>query len=340
MKAPQTHVWLLEQGSPAAQDAVQPWLAERLRDPAVVPVALVWLRLMVAWMLVRMRLARVQDAVKALPGPTPEAAGVASLAAAVGRNLGRRYTCTAVLSQGHPSPAAAAAALPRGAHVVLVPLQLVADETRRRLLREARAALEPRGARLADVHGLMDDPHVLEPVARGVRQALLELPKDTGYVVLFCLTAVGAEAQERAAELRGRLTRLLRLNRADHLVTLPPFGLGKSAERAAKATLDQLQGERAVVVVPLGPLTPHADVAGPILGEIVPALRRRGVEQVVVARPAARCASLAHALVAKVRAAELAMDWPVPEDDLLDAVTAEIERQGSVALAPLPRVRS
>lgn len=336
-KAPTTHVWLLEQGSPDRPERAGGWLVRRLQDPGVLPVSWPWLRAVVAWVLTRLRRSRVEAAVAALPGPAPETAAVSTLAASLQRNLGKRYACSPVLHLGHPDAAAAAAAVPRGAQVVLLPLQLVADAARRQQLARARKVLASRRVRVAEVHGLQEDPYVLKPVVRGIRRAVLELPRHTGYVVLFCSTAHGEAARERAEALRIRIAGLLRLNRADHLLWLPAFGVGKPVPDVARRTLDRLRGEAAVVVVPLGPLTAHADVAGPVLGELVPGLEERGVQRVVVARPAAKCTSLVHALVARVRAAEASMNWAVPEDGLLAEVTAEIERQGSVALPVVPR---
>lgn len=339
-KAPTTHVWLLEQGSPDQPAEAGGWLARRLRDPGVLPVSWSWLRVLLAWVITRLRRAQVEAAVAALPGPAPETRAVSSLAAALQRNLGKRYACTPVLHLGHPDAAAAAAAVPRNAQVVLLPLQLVADTARQQQLAQARLALASRGGRLAEIHGLHEDPYILKPVVRGIRRAVLELPRNTGYVVLFCSAAQGVHAKKRAEALRVRISGLLRLNRADHLVWLPPFGVGRTVAAVVGRTLDRVQGEAAVVVVPLGPLTAHADIAGPVVSELIPGLKARGVQRVVVARPAASCSSLVHALVARVRAAEAGMDWAVPEDGLLDEVTAEIERQGSVALPVVPRRES
>ena len=336
-KAPPTHVWLLEQGSPARPEAAGSWLAQRLTDPGMLPVSWGWLRAVLAWLLARLRQGQAEAAVAALPGPAPESDAVSALALALQRNLGKRYACTPVLHLGHPDAAAAAAGVPRGAQVVLLPLRLVSAAARQHQLAEARRALSSRGARLAEVHGLSDDPYVLKPVVRGIRRAVLELPRGAGYVVVFCAVAPDAAARERAEALCERLAGLLRLNRADERVWLPAFGMGRTVESVAGRVLDRLRGEASVVVVPLGPLTAHADVAGPVLGEVVPGLEARGVQRVVVARPAASCSSLVHALVARVRAAEAGMGWPVPEDGLLDEVTAEIERQGSVALPIVPR---
>ena len=55
---PTTYVWLLEQGSPAAPGALEPWLKQRLTDPAVLPLPTLWLRVIVAWVLIRLRLRR------------------------------------------------------------------------------------------------------------------------------------------------------------------------------------------------------------------------------------------------------------------------------------------
>ena len=59
-KAPTTHVWLLEQGSPDRPERVGGWLSARLLDPGVLPVSWTWLRVVLAWVLTRLRRLQVR----------------------------------------------------------------------------------------------------------------------------------------------------------------------------------------------------------------------------------------------------------------------------------------
>ena len=349
--APSTHVWLLEQATPQGPEALPDWMRARLTDPLVLPLPFAWLRALVALLLIRLRLAHHADVLTALPGPSPETGAVADLARRLSRELGHRYAVQPVLRMGHPDAGSAAAGLQRGAQVVLLPLPLFGQD-RRALLGEARAALGARGARLAEVHSLEQDPAVLDALARGVRQAILSLepagPGSSGpdapdrdrptvgvalsarpYEVLFCGVARGAESVDALEALRAALVRRLRLNRRDHLLHLQPFGLGRGPLAGAEPVLSALAGAPAVVVVPLGPLTTHADVEGVLGGALVDALWQRGVGRVVLARPPAGCSSLSYALAERVRAAERGMEWEVPEDRVQADVQAELERRGA-----------
>ena len=230
-----------------------------------------------ALLLIRLRLAHHADVLTALPGPSPETGAVADLARRLSRELGRRYAVQPVLRMGHPDAGSAAAGLQRGAQVVLLPLPLFGQD-RRALLGEARAALGARGARLAEVHSLEQDPAVLDALARGVRQAILSLePAGPGSAgpdapdrdrptvgvalsarpdeVLFCGVARGAESVDALEALRAALVRRLRLNRRDHLLHLQPFG-GRGP-LAGGSPCSALAGAPAVVVVPPGPHHPR-----------------------------------------------------------------------------------
>jgi hypothetical protein len=326
-----THVWLLEQGSPAAPGALEPWLKQRLTDPAVLPLPYLWLRVIVAWALIRLRLRRHTEALAALPGPAPEVGALIDLAAALERQLGPRYRCSAVLRHGRPDAAAAAAEVPRGSQVVLLPMPVVDDATRRGLLAHARAALAPRRARLAEGGPLSAADGVLAALARGVRRAILHLPPHTPYRVLFCAFAQGEAAAPAVEDLHARLVRRLRLPGDAPLARVRPFGLGSDPLAGVEPLLDGLAGAPAVVVAPLGSLTHHADVAA-LQAALTPALAARGVTEVRLALPPADCPGLVHALYARVKAAERGMAWVVPEDAVRDAVRAELRRQGAVWL--------
>lgn len=329
--AARTHVWLLEQASPGDATQLQPWLMRRLADPGVLPLPFAWLRLLVAWVLVRLRLARLQAAVAALPGPAPESAALPALAAQLQRQLGHRYRCQPVLRLGRPDATSAAAELRPGEQVVLLPVQLIPDNTGLLLLADARAALAPRRARLAEVRDPGADGLVLDALCRGVRRAILDLPRDLDYAVLFCAFAQGRDEAlgARLAATRDRLVAGLRLDRPHQLLRVPAFGLGPVDLAALEPELDPLTGRPAVVLVPLGPLTPHGDVLARLTGALQAALLARGVGRVELAQAASEGPLLARGLARLVRQAERGMEWEVPEDGVLAAVEAELSRRAA-----------
>ena len=317
-----THVWLLSAGCPAAPQAAEA-LRRWLLDPAVLPLRFGWLRALVAWWAVwRQGPRQITDCQRA-GGAEAAMARAQEQAALLQRVLGGRYAVRPVLREGGLKAEEAASAVASGEQVVLIPLGAQGGVGVAASLRQARASLSGKKVSLAEVGVYAEDEGLVEALAETLREALMRLPKGAAYEVLFCAAGQAArpgdpypvqvQATARAVARSARLRGATRVGFLDPLG--PLAGVGPRA-------IEQVAGPGALVVVPIGASAEDLDTLCAIDGSLRQAALAAG--RAVVERAPALGArpTYLRALAERVRQAERAAGWRVPEDEVRAALRA------------------
>lgn len=279
-----THLWLLHRGMPNASPEISAWVSEVLRNrgwdggvrPWYLPLLATWIG---RWWWRRL-----------LPPPDAHRP-VEKAASKLEAMLGETWRCSAVACHGAPKPAEVAAGVPDGDPVLLVSLLPQDSAARKWQLSEAQAALHGRRGPVLTLPPLDARPGFVEACAEAVRAAIVDLPRDAPYAVVFYAPALanGPDQDLGAAVERTRAEVVAALGlRAPHYLgwmrglgawTARPPALRTSVRAAARG------GARYVVLAPLAQVVGWLDTDHALRA---PALLQPGVKLVFAEPPALR----------------------------------------------------
>jgi len=322
---PRTHVLLVHEDAPRSPDAVDAFVRARLSRKGVLTWPWSWLgglgTRIVAWWRAR----TLAPTLNQLPGPSPRVDALTAQAAAVQAVLGRRYTCHPVLHGGRPDAATAAAAVARGEHVVIVPMDPVCGP----ILRAGASAARRRVRRTTDhvewTGAWSDDAGYLESLAECLRLAIHRRPDAAPYRVLFVANGEReGRAADRARRTAADVAHAVGVRSEWSLAFLPDFGMSRDLLGAAVDGLPAAGRNAEVpdlVVQHLGATSEHRDTLVALDAHLAAEAEARGLSWTRAGAPGTR-PTFIHAVAARVQHVERAAGWTVPEDRLRADVAA------------------
>lgn len=267
----QKAVLLLQMGGPDSLDAIKPFLINLFTDREIIKLGPSWLQPLLARIIVRKRLAHVEENYSQIGGKSPLRELTEKQASALEQVLGEDYRCFVAMRYWRPSTIEALAEIRRAGISEITALSLYPHYSRATTgssIKELKRILAESGVRfnVRYVESFHDNPMYIEALADRIREGLNEFHPLADVELLFSAHSLPQSFIDEGDPYLAHIEETVRLvmNHFDiphHLAFQSRAGPVKWLEPSTDDMLRKLaaEGSKNILVVPLSFVSDHIE---------------------------------------------------------------------------------
>jgi len=264
-------VLLLQMGGPDSLDAIKPFLINLFTDREIIKLGPSWLQPLLARIIVKKRLAHVEENYSQIGGKSPLRELTEQQAAALERVLGEEYRCFVAMRYWKPSTLEALAEIRRAGISEITALSLYPHYSRATSgssIKELKRILAESGVKfnVRYIESFYDDPLYIEALAERIREGLKEFHPLADVELLFSAHSLPQSFIDEGDPYLSHIEETVRLvmqqfDIPHHLAFQSRAGPVKWLEPSTDDMLKKLaeDGRKNILVVPLSFVSDHIE---------------------------------------------------------------------------------
>jgi len=264
-------VLLLQMGGPDSLDAVRPFLINLFTDREIIKIGPAWLQPIIARIIVKKRLAHVEDNYNQIGGRSPLRELTEQQAAALEKRLGPEYRCVVAMRYWRPSTIEALAEIRRAGISEITALSLYPHYSRATTgssIKELQRVLAEAGVKFSVryVESFYNHPLYINALAEKIREGLTAFHPLADVELLFSAHSLPQSFIDEGDPYLSQITETVRLvmeqfDIPHHLAFQSRAGPVKWLEPSTDEMLKSLAagGSKNLLVVPLSFVSDHIE---------------------------------------------------------------------------------
>lgn len=264
-------VLLLQMGGPDSLDAVRPFLINLFTDREIIKIGPAWLQPIIARIIVKKRLAHVEDNYSQIGGRSPLRELTEQQAAALEKRLGPEYRCVVAMRYWRPSTIEALAEIKRAGISEITALSLYPHYSRATTgssIKELQRVLAEAGVKFSVryVESFYNNPLYINALAEKIREGLTVFHPLADVELLFSAHSLPQSFIDEGDPYLAQITETVRLvmeqfDIPHHLAFQSRAGPVKWLEPSTDEMLKSLaaSGSKNLLVVPLSFVSDHIE---------------------------------------------------------------------------------
>lgn len=264
-------VLLLQMGGPDSLDAVRPFLINLFTDREIIKIGPAWLQPIIARIIVKKRLAHVEDNYSQIGGRSPLRELTEQQAAALEKRLGPEYRCVVAMRYWRPSTIEALAEIKRAGISEITALSLYPHYSRATTgssIKELQRVLAEAGVKFSVryVESFYNNPLYINALAEKIREGLTAFHPLADVELLFSAHSLPQSFIDEGDPYLAQITETVRLvmeqfDIPHHLAFQSRAGPVKWLEPSTDEMLKSLaaSGSKNLLVVPLSFVSDHIE---------------------------------------------------------------------------------
>jgi ferrochelatase len=264
-------VLLLQMGGPDSLDAVRPFLINLFTDREIIKIGPAWLQPIIARLIVKKRLAHVEDNYSQIGGRSPLRELTEQQAAALEKRLGPEYRCVVAMRYWRPSTIEALAEIRRAGISEITALSLYPHYSRATTgssIKELQRVLAEAGVKFSVryVESFYNHPLYINALAEKIREGLSAFHPLADVELLFSAHSLPQSFIDEGDPYLAQITETVRLvmeqfDIPHHLAFQSRAGPVKWLEPSTDEMLKSLaaSGSKNLLVVPLSFVSDHIE---------------------------------------------------------------------------------